>query len=91
MNDNEALYDYHNSPGPDYDWFSICSRHQKRDDECDLCRRGCWVHLPTLEESHKLFESDYKEWYRQNNNGQEPSESTLKEMKKMFPNININT
>ncbi len=88
---DEPQYDYDNSPGPDYEWFSICSRHQKRDDDCNLCRRGHWVHLPTLAERQKLFESDYKEWYRQSNNGKETSESTLKEMKRMFPNINIDT
>lgn len=76
------LFDYDNSPGPDYDWFSICSRHAERDNNCNLCRVGSWVHLPTLEESIKLFESDYKEWYRQHNNGEEPSTETLKEMKK---------
>jgi hypothetical protein len=54
-----------------------------------MCKNGQWVHLPTLKKSQQLFESDYKEWFRQHNNGEEPSESILTEMKRRFPNINI--
>jgi len=23
-------------------WFSICSRHFIYDENCDLCKKGCW-------------------------------------------------
>ena len=81
--------DYFNSPGSDFIWLSICSRHRETDAECHNCMAGFWHYNPHMEQMSQLFKSDYKEWYRQRNKGENPSEETLIEMKKMFPEINI--
>ena len=31
-----------------YKWYSICSRHQQYDENCELCNIGHWVFIPGI-------------------------------------------
>lgn len=50
-------------------WYSICSRHQRWDPDCDLCQRGHWVDelSPEFIAERKLWETDPDEWRRRAN------------------------
>jgi hypothetical protein len=58
-------------------WISICSAHAVRNYECSRCNSGYWLSQKELDEEQELFTNDYPEWFRQHNNGKEPTESAM--------------
>lgn len=61
--------------GQNRKWFSICSKHSNWDSECPMCTTGMWYTQKEIDAETELFTNDYAEWYRQHNNGEEPTES----------------
>lgn len=76
--------DWRNPPGPDWTWFSICSAHQKPVEGCNTCDAGQWVNNEAREREHRLYETDYEEWFRQVNDPSSPSRQFLE---KTFPGL----
>jgi len=58
-------------------WISVCSAHINKNYDCSACKIGHWTSRKELDAEQELFTNDYPEWFKQHNNGQEPSESAL--------------
>lgn len=54
----------------DWQWYSICSKHQGYDESCDLCRVGHWQNEtdPAVIADRALWESDPDGWREKHRN-----------------------
>jgi hypothetical protein len=46
------------------EWYSICSMHHERDENCDMCNCGKWINVEEQKKEHELFERNPEEWRR---------------------------